>query len=512
MPKYLLTNEVIAAERWQMLETNPAYSEDLLSEQTVGKSAVCTYFRVLPGVTNATAEDFPADLALAKSAWRSDILNGDFAAGTWTFSARFESTTKYGFSIKVAVRLSRSASADGSSATLIGIYESPNIIAIPASAGGSVSDSWTASLDAITLTNEYLFAEYRIHIEVAGGNATAECAFACDEDPAVADESITTTTFTPGVVSKTVTDTLSLADAIPSGTPSIFFALTDSLALADALPSGTPKAYLSLTDALALADVLPSGTPKAYIPVSDSLALMDAVPAIKVFLTLTDSMSLADAVSVYTGVITKTVTDSLSLIDAAPSIKVFFTLTDVLSLADIATGTRLLTVSDALSLADVVSFLGKVSLTDTLILADQISTIVVRLVVNDSLSVAETLALKAYISVPDNLSVAEAIGLKVLISISDSLALAEAVRLRASLTISDTLALAEAISAKAKISMQDSLALAEAISLAVKQAITVTDSLTIADNMDEPGATPVLVKLTPSAYKELERGKIVWKL
>jgi len=197
MPKYLLTNEIIAAERWKMLETNPAYSEDLTSLQKAGKSAVCTYFRVLPGVTNVTSGDFPTDLALTKSAWRSDILNGNFAAGTWTFRVRFESTTKYGFSIKVACRLSKSANADGSSATLIGTYESPNTIAIPVSAGGSVSDSWTASLGALTLTNEYLFAEYRIHIEVAGSNANAECAFACDEDPAVADESIETTAFTP---------------------------------------------------------------------------------------------------------------------------------------------------------------------------------------------------------------------------------------------------------------------------------------------------------------------------
>jgi len=197
MPKLLLTNEVIATERWKMLETNPAYSEDLTSLQTAGKSAVCTYFRVLPGVTNTTTGDFP-DISLAKSAWRSDILNGDFAAGTWTFKVRFESTTKYGFSIKVACRLSRSTNADGSSATLIGTYESPNTIAIPASAGGSISDSWTASLAALTLTNEYLFAEYRIHIEVAGSGATAQCAFACDEDPAVADESVETAAFTPG--------------------------------------------------------------------------------------------------------------------------------------------------------------------------------------------------------------------------------------------------------------------------------------------------------------------------
>ena len=276
MPKYLLTNEVIAAERWKMLVTNPAYSEDLTSKQSPGKSAVCTYFRVLPGVDNATAGDFP-NIFLAKSGWRTEnFLNGSFAAGNWTFRVRFESTTKYGFSIKVACRLSASTQPSGVGETasyggviytiwgddthiyvggittqtvrkylksdlsyigetasyggtiytiwgdathiyvggattqtvrkylksdlsnvvrLIGIYESPNVIAIPASAGGSVTDTWSANPGAITFTNEYLFAEYRIHIEVAGTNAAAECAFACDEDPAVADESIQTTAF-----------------------------------------------------------------------------------------------------------------------------------------------------------------------------------------------------------------------------------------------------------------------------------------------------------------------------
>jgi len=196
MPKYLLTNEVIITELWKMLETNPAYSEDLTTKATVGKSAVCTYFKFRPAVTVTAAGDFP-DIALAKSGWRTERLNGSFAAGTWTFRVRLESDTKYGFSVKVAVRLSRSPNADGSGAILVAIRESPNVIAIPAVAGGSVSDSWTWSAPAISLGNEYLFAEYRIHIEVAGASTTCRCSFACDENPAVADESIETTAFTP---------------------------------------------------------------------------------------------------------------------------------------------------------------------------------------------------------------------------------------------------------------------------------------------------------------------------
>jgi len=197
MPKYLLTNEVIATELWKMLETNPAYSEDLTTKAKVGKSAVCTYFKFRPGVLVDTSGDFP-DISLAKSGWRTENpLTGAFIAGDWTFKVRLENDTKYSFSVKVAVRLTKSVNPDGSNATLIGVYESPNVLNLPASAGGSVSDSWTVSLPEITMSNEYLFAEYRIHIQVAGTSVSCQCSFACDEDPAVADESITTPTFMP---------------------------------------------------------------------------------------------------------------------------------------------------------------------------------------------------------------------------------------------------------------------------------------------------------------------------
>lgn len=193
MPKYLLTNEVISTELWKMLAANPAYSENLATKAKVAKSAACTYFKFRPGVTVTASGDFP-DIALAKSGWRTEgALNGAFASGNWTFRVRLENDTKYGFSVKVACRLSRSANSDGSSATLIGTYESPNVIAIPASAGGSVTDSWTANPGAVALSNEYLFAEYRIHVEVAATGTTAQCSFADDEDPATADESIQTT-------------------------------------------------------------------------------------------------------------------------------------------------------------------------------------------------------------------------------------------------------------------------------------------------------------------------------
>ena len=199
MTKYLLANEVITTSLWKMLVTNPAFSEDLITKASPGKAAVCTYYVHIPGIDNATAGDFP-DVASAKNGWRTDaILTGSFATGTWTFKIRLENDTKNGYSVKVAVRLSRSANADGSGATLIGVYESPNVLALPAAAEGSISDSWTANLEALTLSNEYLFAEYRVHIEVAGTSATCQHSFACDEDPAVADESIETTAFIPPI-------------------------------------------------------------------------------------------------------------------------------------------------------------------------------------------------------------------------------------------------------------------------------------------------------------------------
>jgi len=199
LPKYLLTNEVIATGLWKMLETNPAYSEDLTTKAKVGKSAACTYFTFQPGTTVSTASDFP-DISSRKYGWRTESpISGKIQAGVWTFRVRLENDTKYAFSVKVACRVSISSYSDGSNAKLIGVYESPNVLALPAAAGGSVSDTWSASLPEITMLNEYLFVEFRIHIEVAGTSTLCQCSFACDENPAVADESITTPDIIPHV-------------------------------------------------------------------------------------------------------------------------------------------------------------------------------------------------------------------------------------------------------------------------------------------------------------------------
>jgi hypothetical protein len=205
MPTYLLTNEVISTNLWKMLETNPAYSQDLTTKAKVGKSAVCTYFQFIPATTNSTAGDFPS-ISLAKNGWRTDSpINGKISAGTWTFKVAIYNDTKYGFSIKVAVRISKSINADGSNATLIAVSESPNVLTLPATAGAIVTDSWTYSGSDIDFSNEYLFVEFRLHIEASATNSSAQCTFICDEDPSVREESVTVPTIIPPpAVTKTI--------------------------------------------------------------------------------------------------------------------------------------------------------------------------------------------------------------------------------------------------------------------------------------------------------------------
>jgi len=485
-------NVALFTKVWRKSETAPGAADQVTSLKT-GKTAANNYFAFIPGVTDNAVygASFIEGDADGAHGWRSELqYNGSFASGNWTIAYKLVNRAAYAHAGQLYARIYRTTVADPAVANLTKLNSvdgASATISFSATSGEVKTGTFTVNCDQnLTLTNEYLFIIINWKVTTAGGNANAGVKI---EVNAGAAEKYDTIDWTPGVTQKTVTDSLSLADA---------------------LPTGTPKAFLSLTDTLALADALPSGTPKAYIPVSDSLALADAISAIKVFFSLADTLSLTDAVSVYTGVVTKTVTDNLSLTDAAPTIKVFFTLTDVLSLADIAKGTRLLTVTDVLSLAEAVAFLGKVSLTDALSLVDQIPTIAVKLTVSDALSVAETLAVKARITIPDNLSLADVVALKVFISVGDSVVLAEAVSLKASLTINDSLALAEAISAKVKISVQDSLALAEAISVAIKQFISVSDTLTLADNMNEDGF--VLIKITPAVYEELKRRKPAFNL
>jgi hypothetical protein len=131
------------------------------------------------------------------SGWRSPKTIGDFPSGTWTFNVKLVNNTSYSFSVKVAVRLSKAYNSNGYLAYQIGVSESPNTITL--SPNGSATDSWTCDLPSITLDNEYLFVEYRIHIESPASATSAQCSFVCDEDPSVAEESIMTSLYTPAV-------------------------------------------------------------------------------------------------------------------------------------------------------------------------------------------------------------------------------------------------------------------------------------------------------------------------
>jgi membrane-associated PAP2 superfamily phosphatase len=124
------------------------------------------------------------------SGWRSPPIKGDFPSGTWTFKIKLVNDTSYSFSVKVAVRLTKSPNLNGDGASLITVSESPNTITLPPN--GSATDSWTSNIPSITLDNEYLFAEYRIHIVTPATSTLAQCSFVCDEDPSIAEESIST--------------------------------------------------------------------------------------------------------------------------------------------------------------------------------------------------------------------------------------------------------------------------------------------------------------------------------
>lgn len=210
MPTYLLTNEVITlAQLWKILETNPTYSQDITTKVTVAKNVAGTYFKYYVGSVNSTPSDFP-DISGSKNGWRTNaVLNGSFAAGTWTFNVALYNNTKYGHAVKIAARLSRSVNADGSNATLIGaVTESPKTITLADAAGDIQTDSWTYDPSVVTLTNEYLFVEYRCVIVTASKSNSGQHDFIVDEDPAQNGttrlEGIITTTFTPsgGVVAK----------------------------------------------------------------------------------------------------------------------------------------------------------------------------------------------------------------------------------------------------------------------------------------------------------------------
>ena len=157
------------------------FSEDNTTKALVGKNLPGTRFKLRPGVTVSTPSDWP-DISLAKSGWRTESpLNGVFSAGYWTWYFKFESDTKFGFYISAMFRVSKSANADGSSATLL--FGGGVGIQIPASAGGEEKSLGSFNEPSYAFNNEYLFAEFLIMVVDPATGASAQCSFSCDEDP-----------------------------------------------------------------------------------------------------------------------------------------------------------------------------------------------------------------------------------------------------------------------------------------------------------------------------------------
>jgi len=199
-PTYLLTNEgTTYTSLWKMLETNPAPSTDKTTTVTVGKN-VTGYIMVEPGVDNdVVLTELPT--VFSQKGWRTDLLNGSFEAGTWTFDVKLTGAKRNDIQIYVHARLWKSVNPDGSGAVAVSDWvSSPNLLDMEPTEQQAtyVSDSFTVSLPEVTLSNEYLFVEFCIQVYIATPDAVgATTIFVCDEEVG---ESVTTPTFTPVVV------------------------------------------------------------------------------------------------------------------------------------------------------------------------------------------------------------------------------------------------------------------------------------------------------------------------
>jgi len=373
-------------------------------------------------------------------------LTGNFASGTWTFKVRLESDTKYGFSVKVAIRLSKGATIDGANATLITVSESPNVLAIPASAGGSVSDSWTWSADAVALSNEYLFAEYRIHIEVAGTSTACQCSFAVDENPATADESIDTPTFTAGAILKEVTDAFGLTDTVLRHKTLI---ISDSFGMLD-----TP-----LRD-------------KAFI-MSDSFGMTDTVLRDKV-LVLQDSFGLSDIIELMK---LKVVLDEFGLTDIAYRNKQF-TITDSMGLTDTILRDKTLVLSDSLGLTDIVRTDKTLVISDSFGLTDVIELLKL-ILVSDAFGLTDVIELLKFKTVSDAFGLTDVPYIDKTLTIQDSFGTLDVVQTHKTLILSDSFGVTDIIEMFKLKEVLDQFGLTDTVE--VSRLMAVTDVIGMTD-------------------------------
>ena len=112
--------------------------------------------------------------------WRSEnTLTGDFAATAWTITFGFRSVTAaWGGRLKLAVRLWRSANANGTSAVELTAGRVASA-ATTANLSTTVDTtlSWTVSPGLETFTNEYLFVQVGLEVTAVGTGTTTDFDF-----------------------------------------------------------------------------------------------------------------------------------------------------------------------------------------------------------------------------------------------------------------------------------------------------------------------------------------------
>lgn len=172
-PKYYLTNTGTGyASLWKLLLTY-ALPIDETSSVLFPKNQT-GYMKVIPGTENKTITS-TLPTTFDQYGWRTDeAIMGTFAAGTWTFSVIIGAGKNVTGNITIYVRLWRSTSADGSGATAVTDWLTIGIVDAPV-ANGYYTRSNSFSLSALSLSNEYLFAEYALGTTSACG-AAAGCA------------------------------------------------------------------------------------------------------------------------------------------------------------------------------------------------------------------------------------------------------------------------------------------------------------------------------------------------
>ena len=162
--------------------------------------------------------------------WRTEFpYNGSFAAGNWTFQMAVIAVTAGGaMDGNAGFRLFRSSDADGSSATEItgGSLEGSTVTNLDVGAQQTSIHNST-SLNAFTLTDEYLFVQVGWEITGAGSKATHDCIHRVGTTASLITStdftstvgvsgprgSITFTSVAPGVVPWTTPGSAKLADS-----------------------------------------------------------------------------------------------------------------------------------------------------------------------------------------------------------------------------------------------------------------------------------------------------------